>query len=304
MQPFASICNYAVGKFYWNINYPFILPSLLSFDQKFEPNPYWAKTLLYFLSEASQGNIKITYKRNNFYMALRFVFMVLEEHPYGREMLRVLLENNLVPSIIIQEVSAVSDLEREKFLKRIAGQPVPPRMTELITGKKIPFYCVGNHNDTTSLELLVANQPDILVLGGTRIIKQNILQIPTRGTVNAHPGLLPMLRGSASVGWALYKDLPQGATAHFIDPGIDTGDIIIKSELPVYHHDTYESLNYRIGRLSGELMAKSLQHIENGTVNRTHQDPGVGETFKVIPDDLLKEGIRRLESGHYSHYAD
>jgi methionyl-tRNA formyltransferase len=237
-------------------------------------------------------------------MTLNFAFLVLEEHPYGREMLQTLLNNRLTPRIIIQEVSSVGDLEREKFLNRMAGQPVPPRLTELITGKKIPFYCVANHNDINCKEILEENAPDVLVLGGTRIIKPQILEIPHLATVNAHPGLLPILRGSASVGWALYKDLPQGATAHFIDPGIDTGDIIVKRELPVYHHDTYESLNYRIARLSAELMAEALKLIESGSPPRIPQDTSIGETYKVIPDDLLEEGKRRLAAGLYSHYAD
>ncbi len=237
-------------------------------------------------------------------MSLHFAFLVLEEHPYGREMLRILLEQNLIPSMIIQEVSAVGDVEREKFLTRMAGQPLPPRLTQLINGKKIPVYCVANHNDATCQELLAADQPDVLALGGTRIIKSNILEIPRRATVNAHPGLLPWLRGSASGGWALYKDMPEGATAHFIDPGIDTGDIIVARQLPVYHQDTYESLNYRIALLSGELMAESLTFLANGEAPRIPQDRSVGETFKVIPDDLLEEGKRRLAEGRYSHFAD
>jgi methionyl-tRNA formyltransferase len=226
------------------------------------------------------------------------------EHPYGREMLRILLERDLIPSMIIQEVSEVGDVEREKFLARMAGQPMPPRLTQLIAGKKIPVYCVPNHNDNTCRELLAAEKPDVLALGGTRIIKPSILETPRRATVNAHPGLLPILRGSASVGWALYKDLPQGATAHFIDPGIDTGDIIVKRQLPVYHNDTYESINYRIAILSGELMAESLTFLANGKAPREPQDRNVGETFKVIPADLLEEGKRRLAEGRYSHFAD
>jgi len=237
-------------------------------------------------------------------MTLHFAFLVLEEHPYGREMLRTLLQNGFIPSVIIQEVSRVGDEEREKFLARIAGQPVPPRLTQIIAGKKIPVFCVENHNDSTCKELLEANAPDVLVLGGTRIIKSQILEVPKRATVNAHPGLLPWLRGSASVGWALYKDLPEGATAHFIDPGIDTGDIIIRRELPVYHHDTYESLNYRIALLSGELMAESLKFLETGEAPRIPQDRDTGETFRVIPDELLEEGKRRLAEGRYSHFAD
>ena len=237
-------------------------------------------------------------------MSLHFAFLVLEEHPYGREMLRILLEKDLVPSLIIQEVSKVGDIEREKFLDRIAGQPVPPRLTQLTSGRKVPVYCVSNHNDDSCQELLVDDKPEVLVLGGTRIIKPNILQIPPQSTVNSHPGLLPWLRGSASVGWALYKDLPQGATTHYVDPSIDTGDIILSKELPVYRHDSYESLNYRIAILAGELMAETLTAISAGKAPRTPQATNVGETFEVIPDNLLEEGIQHLAEGRYSHYAD
>ena len=237
-------------------------------------------------------------------MNLRIVFLVLEEHPYGREMLNALLEYNYTPSMIIQEVSAVGDLEREKFLTRMAGQPIAPRINQLVSGKKIPLYSVSNHNDAVCQELLVAGRPDLLVLGGTRIIKSNILEIPGQATLNAHPGLLPWLRGSASVGWALYKDLPQGATVHFIDPGIDTGDIIFREELPVYRHDTYESLNGRVAKLAAELMVRALRAFETGSVPRTPQPIDEGETMRVIPDDLLSIGIQRLKGGTYSHFVE
>ncbi len=237
-------------------------------------------------------------------MSLRFVFLVLEEHPYGREMLRILLKNDLVPSMIIQEVSDIGDEEREKFLGRMAGQPVPPRMTQLVTGKNIPVYCVSNHNDDTCQELLQADKPDLLVLGGTRIIKPKILKVPRQATINSHPGLLPRLRGSASVGWALYKDLPQGATTHYVVPGIDTGDIILSRQLPVYRSDTYESINYRVAILSGELMAEAVTAISNGAAPRTPQNPDLGETLRVIPDDLLEEGKQRLAENTYSHFED
>lgn len=237
-------------------------------------------------------------------MSLHFAFLVLEEHPYGREMLRILLEKNLIPSMIIQEVSEVGDVEREKFLTRMAGQPLPPRLTQLIAGRKIPVYCVANHNDNTCKELLAVEKPDVLALGGTRIIKPSILETPRRATVNSHPGLLPWLRGSASVGWALYKDMSQGATVHFIDPGIDTGDIIARRKLPVSRSDTYESINARVATLAGELMAEALTFLAKGEAPREPQDRNVGETFKVIPDDLLEEGKRRLAEGRYSHFVD
>ena len=56
----------------------------------------------------------------------RFAYLLLKEHPYGREMLRQILSGGYVPEIIIEEDSAVGDEEREKFLKRIEGNPIAP----------------------------------------------------------------------------------------------------------------------------------------------------------------------------------
>jgi methionyl-tRNA formyltransferase len=89
-----------------------------------------------------------------------------------------------------------------------------------------------------------------------------------------------------------------------VNPEIDTGDIIISKELPVYRDDTYESLNYRIAVLAGELMASGVKAVAKGNPSRIPQDPDQGETLRVIPDDLLEEGRRRLEEGRYSHYAE
>lgn len=233
----------------------------------------------------------------------KFAFLVLEEHPYGREMLKALLEQGLEPSMIIQEVSKVGDEERQKFLDRIAGQPVPQRINQQIVGKNIPIYSVANHNNVDCENILKSQELDLVVLGGTRIIKNNILSIGKMGTLNCHPGLLPELRGSSSSGWALYNDLPQGATAHFIDPGIDTGDILIKQQLPVTREDTFESINYKLAKLAGDLMAKAVTQVFEGTEKRTPQDPSIGTTYRVIPEELLVEGKQRLANGSYSHFA-
>jgi len=236
-------------------------------------------------------------------MALRFAFLLLEEHPWGREMLRVLMEHGYEPELIVQEVSELAGVEREKFLARMSGECIAPRVIEQVRERVVPVWYVSSHNNDFCGELLAADPPDLLVLGGTRIIRETILDVPRIATVNAHPGLLPGLRGSSSVGWALYKDLPQGATTHYVDTHIDEGDIIVRRELPVYHGDTYEKINARIAALAGELMAETLGYFERGAVPRSPQDRAVGETFIAIPEDLLAEGKRRLADGTYSHFS-
>ncbi|MCP4542119.1 MAG: hypothetical protein GY832_33765 [Chloroflexi bacterium] len=237
-------------------------------------------------------------------MSLRFAFLVLKEHPYGQEMLRILLEWGFRPGLIIDEASPVADEERQKFLTRIAGQPVPPTTTDLIAGLDILRQEVSNHNDQACREMLEAFEPELVVLGGTRIIRPHILEVPRRGTLNAHPGLLPWLRGSSSVGWALYKDMEIGSTVHFVEPSIDTGPIALRRKLQVYRKDTYESLVRQVLTLSGELMAETLKLLDAGKVQAISQDTTVGETLRVIPPELLEEGKTRLAEGRYSHFVD
>jgi methionyl-tRNA formyltransferase len=235
---------------------------------------------------------------------LHFAFLVLREHPYGQEMLRILLERGFVPGLVIEEASAVADEERTKFLTRIADQPLPPAIKELVSGWHIPRREVANHNDAACQELLASLDPNIVVLGGTRILRPHILAIPHQGTINAHPGLLPRLRGSASVAWALYKDLPVGSTTHLVDPGIDTGPILLRRPLAVRRNESYEQIVRRMLTLSGELMAETLALFQSGQIEAMPQDPAAGETLRVIPPEWLAQAKANLAQGRYSHFED
>jgi methionyl-tRNA formyltransferase len=238
-------------------------------------------------------------------MTVDFAFLVLQEHPYGREMLRILLEQDLTPRLIVQEVSPVAEEERAKFLTRITGQSLPPSMSDLTAGLDIPCLKVGDHNDAHCYKILDEQRPALVVLGGTRIIRPPLLELPSLGMINAHPGLLPLLRGSSSVAWALYKDLPVGSTTHYIDARIDTGPILLRRQLPVCRGETYERIVRRVLTLSGQLMAESLALFQGGEAPAgTDQDPAVGETLRVIPPDLLAEAKGRLARGEYSHFTD
>ena len=237
-------------------------------------------------------------------MTIHFAFLFLKDHPYGREMLRILLEDGFVPGLIIEEASPMADREREKFLTRIAGQPVPPAVAELTAGLGIPSVSVDNHNRYDCREALEAFCPELLVLGGTRILAPHVLDIPTRGTLNAHPGLLPWLRGSSSVAWALYKDMQVGSTVHFVEKGIDTGPIVVRTPLPVHRGDTYEHVVRAVLTLSGTLMTTALGDLRNGDLETVPQDPAHGETLRVIPPELLAQAKAMLVEETYSHFID
>ena len=232
-----------------------------------------------------------------------FVFLVLEEHPYGREMLRQLLDAGFVPRALIEERSETAEVEREKFLVRIAGQPVPPSFAELLADHPTERHYVPHHNDDSCRRLLETLAPRLMVLGGTRILKPAVFETATDGCLNAHPGLLPEVRGSASVAWAIHLDLPVGCTCHFIEAGIDTGPIVGRRTIAVHRGDTYERLCAATIVLSGQLMTEAVAAYAEGTLESSRQPEG-GPAHRNMPDTMVDEVKAKLARGDYRHLVD
>ena len=196
-----------------------------------------------------------------------FAYLLLKEHPYGREMLRQILSEGFIPSIVISEDSAIADEEREKFLKRIEGNPIAPTIESQLAdlsnqGIDVQHVEVAIHNSEQVMPYLADLQLELIVFGGTRIIRGEILDHPQDGVVNSHPGLLPDCRGSASPAWSVYHDIPVGSSTHFCDNGIDTGDLLLRREVPVKRGMTYEDLCYETLVLAGVLMKEALMAYE------------------------------------------
>ena len=97
-----------------------------------------------------------------------FAYLLLKEHPYGREMLRQILSEGFVPAIIISEDSAIGDEEREKFLKRIEGLPIAPTIDEQLKqlkseGIEVIHETVPIHNSEQVMPLIRDLELDLIV---------------------------------------------------------------------------------------------------------------------------------------------
>ena len=236
----------------------------------------------------------------------RFAYLLLKEHPYGREMLRQILSGGYVPEIIIEEDSAVGDEEREKFLKRIEGNPIAPSIAEQAAENGIPLVTVPIHRSPEVMPHLEGMELDLIVFGGTRIIRGEILDYPKDGVINAHPGFLPDCRGSASPAWSVYHDIKIGSTCHFCDNGIDTGEMLLRREVPVRRGMTYEDLCYQTLALAGVLMKEALMAYEDGRWDEMRRPQGESEhpTFRNASDEVLEVVYRKLRDQTYAHYVD
>ena len=241
----------------------------------------------------------------------RFAYLLLKEHPYGREMLRQILSEGFVPTIVITEDSAIADEEREKFLKRIEGNSIAPtiasQLAELAnSGVEVPHIEVPIHNSEQVMPHITDIPLDLIVFGGTRIIRGEILDHPEDGVINSHPGLLPDCRGSASPAWSVYHDIPIGSSTHFCDNGIDTGELLLRKEVSVKRGMTYEDLCYETLVLAGVLMKEALMAYKAGQWEEMRRPQGESEypTFRNASDEVLEVVYQKLRDQTYAHYVD
>ena len=236
----------------------------------------------------------------------RFAYLLLKEHPYGREMLKQLLSEDFVPEIFIEEDSKIADEERVKFLNRIEGNPIAPTIKQQAVENGIKVVSVKIHNSEEVMPLIQNYELDLIVFGGTRIIRGVILDYPKDGVINSHPGLLPECRGSASPAWSVYHDIPIGSSTHFCDNGVDTGNLLMRREVPVTRGMTYEDLCFETLVLAGVLMKEALIAYDENRWRELKRPQGDSKypTFRNASEDILKSVREKLTKETYAHYID
>jgi methionyl-tRNA formyltransferase len=101
--------------------------------------------------------------------------------------------------------------------------------------------------------------PDLLLsVQYDRILKPPLLAIPRNGSYNLHFGPLPRLRGCFPTKWAILEDEPGGVTFHCIDPGIDTGDVIARTIVPLAPGETDQTLYGKLVEAGKALFLEQL----------------------------------------------
>jgi len=107
------------------------------------------------------------------------------------------------------------------------------------------------------------------------ILRPEFTAVFPKGVVNLHPSYLPYNRGVHPNVWSIVEGTPAGATLHYIDEGVDTGDIIAQRQMSVEPVDTGETLYRKLERLCVELFQDTWPLILSGQAGRTRQaQPG------------------------------
>jgi methionyl-tRNA formyltransferase len=105
-----------------------------------------------------------------------------------------------------------------------------------------------------------------------QILREKILAMPPRGTLNCHAGALPFYRGRNPLTWALINGEAEfGITVHWVDLGIDTGDIVRQIKVPISATDTYATLLKTAETLCADTLVDAISDVHRGTDKRIVQ---------------------------------
>lgn len=138
----------------------------------------------------------------------------------------------------------------------------------------------------------------MVVVGYGQIIPQSIIDLPAHGIVNVHASLLPKYRGAAPVQWAIANgERVTGVTTMRINAGLDTGDILLKSETAIGSDETALELGERLAGIGAALLAETLKHLQNHSLRPEPQDDAQATLAPILKkeDGLIDWSLSAAE---------
>ncbi len=130
-----------------------------------------------------------------------------------------------------------------------------------------------NINSEEFISRMKYYQPDMFVsMSFNQIFKSEMINLPQFKTINCHAGKLPFYRGRNILNWALINDEKEfGITVHYMDEGIDTGDIILQETYPITDEDDYGTLLTRAYDGCADVLYRAIKMIQKNEVEPVRQ---------------------------------
>lgn len=166
---------------------------------------------------------------------------------------------------------------------------------------------VANVNSPEVIEQIRQINPGLIVsVSMNQIVKKEILEMPPKRCINVHCAPLPRYGGMSPYVWALANNEDHSAvTIHYMEEGLDVGDIIVQEKVGVVKNDSAFALFYRCCLRAGELLTKVVDDIESGTVTSYAQDLSKKTYFswptKECVKNLHKNGYRLAKTEDFTN---
>ena len=166
-------------------------------------------------------------------------------------------------------------------------KPILSPVKELALSEELPIYQPEKVRDPSFIDMLRTLEADVMVVVAYgRILPKEILDIAPMGCINVHASLLPAYRGAAPINWAIARgEKATGVTTMVIDEGLDSGDMLLKKEVPIEQSDNTESLYEKLSLEGAKLLIETLEGLKADSIEREVQD----ETLVTYAPMISKE---------------
>ena len=202
------------------------------------------------------------------------------------------------------EVAAVVTQPDKK--KGRGNQMQFPPVKETALQYSLDVYQPERVRDEEFVEFLRSLNADIIVVSAFgQILPKSILEMTKYGCINIHASLLPKYRGAAPIQWSIIDgEEKTGVTIMQMNEGLDTGDILEVEEVEISPEETGGSLFDKLADIGAGLVVRTMEHIEQGTINPIKQEEDKSNYAKRLTKELgnidfskSAESIERLIRG-------
>ena len=187
------------------------------------------------------------------------------QQAFGRAVLEALLDRG-------EEVVGVFTAPEGK------GAPPDP-LKECAAERGLPVFQPKSFRRPRVWEQMRGLKPDLAVMAYvTLFVPEEALSIPTLGTIQYHPSLLPMHKGPSSINWPIiFGETRTGLSIFWPDNGLDTGPILLQKEVDIGPDDTLGSVYFNhLFPLGVDAMIESVDLVRDGRAPKIDQDPDAG----------------------------
>lgn len=167
----------------------------------------------------------------------------------------------------------------------------------------ISFSKVDKINSKAVLNEFRNSEPDIILsVACPQIIGAELISVPSKGCLNIHSSLLPLYRGLNANFWVLAKgEEVTGATIHYINPGIDDGDILLQEEINIDDDWSLNDLYLKVIDVGSGMIAKCLKNIHEDKVVTSKNDISKGSYYTFPTKEDVKE-FRSRNKRFFKYY--
>ena len=200
------------------------------------------------------------------------------------------------PDFAVETLKAIYEAGHEVILavsqpdkpKGRSGKLQPTPVKEYAIEHNIPVFQPVKIKDPQAVEYMRGFEADVFVVAAFgQILPQSILDIPRLGCVNVHGSLLPKYRGAAPIQWAVINgEKVSGNTTMLMGPGLDDGDMLLKSEIELSDDETGGSLFDKLAIDGGRLAVQTIEALDCGEITPIPQDSSLATHVGMIKKDM------------------